>query len=173
MSCSLRSGPAPDGAGTIQVASATVPMAPYPLARGFSRQPPAPDTEGAGCLCYRGSGGVVCCLPKCGFRRFGERHGIGRLAYDPAVFGYYHLAARRDAPTFAALKGYLTRPWTETAKGFLAADPVCADCGRERSAIAHHLYGLRPHSRGGMDPANLVPVCRSCHAKRHATRRVG
>ena len=49
-------------------------------------------------------------------------------------------------------QGYLTRQWTDTAKRFLAANPVCADCGRERSAIAHHLPGLRPHSPGGMDP---------------------
>jgi 5-methylcytosine-specific restriction protein A len=64
-------------------------------------------------------------------------------------------------------QGYLTRQWATLAKGFLEANPLCADCGRARSAIAHHLHGLRPHSPGGMDPANLVPVCRSCHAKRH------
>ena len=42
-----------------------------------------------------------------------------------------------------------------------------------RSQIAHHLHGLRPHSPGGMDPTNLVPLWRSCHAKRHASRAAG
>jgi 5-methylcytosine-specific restriction enzyme A len=69
-------------------------------------------------------------------------------------------------------QGYLTRQWTDVARRFLAAFPVCVDCGA-RAVIAHHLHGLRPHSPGGMDPANLVPLCRSCHAKRHASRAAG
>ncbi|MET0511771.1 MAG: HNH endonuclease signature motif containing protein [Thermoleophilaceae bacterium] len=64
-------------------------------------------------------------------------------------------------------QGYLTRQWTKVAKQFLKDFPICADCRRERSRIAHHLHGLRPASPGGMDSANLVALCRGCHAKRH------
>jgi hypothetical protein len=65
-----------------------------------------------------------------------------------------HNKARYDS---RRAQGYLTRQWTDTAKRFLEANPVCADCGA-RSAIAHHLGRLRPHFAGRDEPGQPRPV---------------
>jgi 5-methylcytosine-specific restriction enzyme A len=110
------------------------------------------------CLGVEGRGG-------CGNLFRPQRNDRGRCPTCRAKYNKQRYDTRRA-------QGYLTRQWANVAKQFLAANPVCVDCGA-RAASAHHLYGLRPHSLGGMDWANLVPLCRRCHAKCHAARRAG
>lgn len=63
---------------------------------------------------------------------------------------------------------FFTQEWHDTREYVLERDDgKCADCGIEEDVMSvHHLV---PRKQGGKDvPENLVTLCASCHAKRHA-----
>jgi hypothetical protein len=64
--------------------------------------------------------------------------------------------------------GYRSREWKRTSQALLQVYPVCQRCRERASYLAHHKHGLRPADPGGMDPANLLVVCDTCHKQIHA-----
>lgn len=70
--------------------------------------------------------------------------------------------ARRGS---AASRGYDAQ-WQKAQREYLDEHPVCQRCGREPSALVHHIVSKR--QGGSDDPINLVALCRLCHARVHA-----
>jgi len=67
------------------------------------------------------------------------------------------------------IRGYSTARWKRFSSWYLRRHPICEEPGcTKRSALVHHLYGLRPADRGGREPRNVVALCRQHHADRHA-----
>ncbi len=52
--------------------------------------------------------------------------------------------------------------WARVRRARLAVDPLCSACGAPASEVDH----IVPLAAGGaeLDPANLQPLCRRCHA---------
>jgi 5-methylcytosine-specific restriction enzyme A len=77
---------------------------------------------------------------------------------------------RETRPT-AAQRGYGSR-WQRAAKAYLAAHPLCAECGRQgRVTAAACVDHVVPH-RGDMAlfwaPSNWQPLCKRCHDRKTA-----
>lgn len=67
--------------------------------------------------------------------------------------------------------------WSQTAKGFLRAHPLCAHCLAEgRTMAATEVDHIRPH-RGDRalfwDRNNWQALCKSCHSRKTATEDSG
>lgn len=60
-------------------------------------------------------------------------------------------------------RGYDHR-WQRTRRRFLRTHPTCERCGAPAQDV-HHLDGLGPLGPRGHDPANLQPLCHSCHSR--------
>jgi 5-methylcytosine-specific restriction endonuclease McrA len=69
------------------------------------------------------------------------------------------------------VQGYEQSAWRKVSLELRKRFPVCQRCGRRPSIRAHHLHGLRPADPGGLDPANLLAVCESCHQQLHTELR--
>lgn len=56
--------------------------------------------------------------------------------------------------------------WRRVRLAVLTREPICRDCG----GLAHEVDHIRPLSQGGgrLDPRNLQPLCRECHARKTA-----
>jgi 5-methylcytosine-specific restriction enzyme A len=62
--------------------------------------------------------------------------------------------------TRCAPRGGSTRAWRKVRASILAANPVCAECGRP----AEHVDHIQPIAHGGTDhPANLRALCAACN----------
>ena len=63
-------------------------------------------------------------------------------------------------------RGYSSR-WSRVSRLYLKCYPVCQNCGKAPAVLVHHKKPIRD---GGdiFDPANLMGLCASCHAKIHA-----
>jgi 5-methylcytosine-specific restriction enzyme A len=77
-------------------------------------------------------------------------------------------AQRKGSPD---ARGY-DSTWRAFTPGYLALRPICADCGGPAIEV-HHLDGKGPRGRRGFDPANLLPLCHRCHARRTAHDQPG
>jgi 5-methylcytosine-specific restriction endonuclease McrA len=66
---------------------------------------------------------------------------------------------------------FFSEAWHDTREYVLERDDgKCKDCGIEYEEM--HVHHLIPRKQGGKDePKNLVTLCSSCHAKRHAKMR--
>lgn len=101
-----------------------------------------------------------------------SRRGCTRLVHGRGVrFCDEHLAeerAKQDALRgTAAQRGY-DAAWQEIRARVLAEHPFCA-CGR-RAMMVHHRLSVR--DGGTNDEANLVAMCRMCHARLHGVANV-
>ena len=68
-------------------------------------------------------------------------------------------------------RGY-DRLWYRFRAAYLAANPLCVDCGPARLTPAtelHHIQKLSARPELRLEPANLMALCRACHSVR--TRR--
>ena len=65
----------------------------------------------------------------------------------------------RESPS---RRGY-GRAWQRTRLVKLALDPFCADCGEPATEVDHVIALARG---GSHDPANLMSLCKSCHARK-------
>jgi hypothetical protein len=72
-----------------------------------------------------------------------------------------HQQAHKDRDSRA--NGYRLTAWTRTSEAFRRQHPVCERCHQKPTAHSHHKHGLRPIDPGGLDPRNLVALCRGCH----------
>lgn len=63
--------------------------------------------------------------------------------------------------------------WRKIRSMFLNANPFCEKCKSEgRYTLASEIHHIIPLSKGGThDLDNLMPLCKSCHAKIHASIR--
>lgn len=80
-----------------------------------------------------------------------------------------HQRYDQQRPT-AAERGY-DQQWRKVRKVILAGEPLCRQCELEgRVTIATDVDHIVELSKGGekCDPANLRPLCRACHRRRHA-----
>jgi 5-methylcytosine-specific restriction endonuclease McrA len=68
-------------------------------------------------------------------------------------------------------QGYESTAWRKVSRELRERFPVCQRCGRRPSERAHHRHGLRPVDPGGLEPANLLALCESCHQQIHAELR--
>jgi 5-methylcytosine-specific restriction endonuclease McrA len=68
-------------------------------------------------------------------------------------------------------QGYESTGWRKVSRELRKRFPVCQRCGERPSERAHHKHGLRPVDPGGLNLANLVAVCESCHQQLHAELR--
>jgi 5-methylcytosine-specific restriction enzyme A len=59
-----------------------------------------------------------------------------------------------------APRGGSTRAWRKVRASILAANQVCAECGRPAAHVDH----IQPIAHGGTDhPANLRALCAACN----------
>lgn len=71
---------------------------------------------------------------------------------------------------------YQSKPWRKLRNAFMA-DPVnglCVECAKRGvDTIATECDHILPIKKGGeaLDPANLQPLCRSCHASKSAREK--
>jgi 5-methylcytosine-specific restriction protein A len=75
--------------------------------------------------------------------------------------------ARRGSPSS---RGY-DRTWQRLRADYLSSHPLCADCA-PLVAVAtevHHIRSIARDPGDRLDRANLMALCRPCHARR--TRR--
>lgn len=97
------------------------------------------STPGCPGLTRRGGKcGATCCAGRCRAQS-GTQESAGRRGYDSA--------------------------WRKVRDPYIAAHPVCVDCGAA-STIADHLDGLGPLGPRGSDWSNLEAVCKRCHNRR-------
>ena len=63
--------------------------------------------------------------------------------------------------------------WRKVRKRFLNAHPFCECCRLEgRYVLAAEIHHIKPLAEGGSnDTANLMALCRSCHARIHSTHK--
>lgn len=67
-------------------------------------------------------------------------------------------------------RGYDAR-WRRIRKLVLAERPLCVDCDRAgRVTMANEVHHIDYNSRNN-NPANLMPLCKSCHSRRTAEGR--
>lgn len=88
-------------------------------------------------------------------------------------------AARREvdaARGSAAARGY-DRKWRRNSARFLAAHPVCRDCGGRSEQADHWPLSRRQLVAAGVEHPDawerLVPRCTSCHSSRTAREHSG
>lgn len=75
-----------------------------------------------------------------------------------------------------AQKLYKTKPWANTRKYHLAANPYCVDClarGIKTAQDLHvdHIIPLKDYAGDPLDPSNLQTLCRSCHTVKSLKER--
>jgi 5-methylcytosine-specific restriction protein A len=61
--------------------------------------------------------------------------------------------------------------WRATRDDYVKLHPTCERCKVKPTHQIHHLDGLGPTGPKGLDPSNLLAVCRSCHALIHDETR--
>jgi hypothetical protein len=89
--------------------------------------------------------------------------------------GCANLTATPGGCTFHANHGQTQRyagGWKAFAAAWLAAHPYCAHCRRARARQVHHKISPRVAPSLRTDPANVVGLCHTCHARQHAPTRV-
>ena len=59
-----------------------------------------------------------------------------------------------------------SREWRKVSRQIRTRDGACVDCGTTEGLTVHHLTPVRVAPELGLDPDNLVTVCRSCHGRR-------
>jgi 5-methylcytosine-specific restriction endonuclease McrA len=64
---------------------------------------------------------------------------------------------------------YNSRQWRTLRAWVLAGEPLCRQCNKPAAVVDH----IKPIRLGGerMDPANLQPLCSSCHNKKSRSER--
>ena len=68
---------------------------------------------------------------------------------------------------------YSSRQWRRFRAAFLAAHPLCEDCGKQgRLRPAVEVAHIIPRRQGGdpFDEANCRGLCKSCHSRESAKR---
>jgi 5-methylcytosine-specific restriction endonuclease McrA len=55
--------------------------------------------------------------------------------------------------------------WREISRARLAAYPLCESCHLAPSVEVHHKVSVRADPSRGLDPTNVMAVCRPCHAR--------
>jgi hypothetical protein len=105
---------------------------------------------------------------RCGALFTPTRDAGGRCPRCREIYKQRRWKARR-ARTKA--QGYESTAWRKVSRELRKRFPVCQRCGKRPSERAHHKDGLRPVDPGGLNPANLVAVCESCHQQLHAELR--
>lgn len=59
------------------------------------------------------------------------------------------------------------RKWRKLRKEMIALNPKCSACGWSKKLEAHHIQPLHLFPHLGLEPDNLLILCRECHF-RHA-----
>jgi len=69
---------------------------------------------------------------------------------------------------------YGSAPWRRCRAAFLAANPLCADCGDQGLIVpalhVHHVAERKDRPDLAFDHANLRGLCHSCHSRTHARK---
>ena len=94
----------------------------------------------------------------------------GRITDKPGVNRCQaHRKVRPRTPNRKATMGIgaVGRKWRRVRDAYLKLHPICERCGRDHAHHVHHRDGLGPTGPNGLEPSNLLAVCRSCHAKLH------
>ena len=62
--------------------------------------------------------------------------------------------------------------WDRFRRRWLAAHPLCQDCGRLAECV-HHIEPRCTAPERMYDPTNLASLCVGCHEERHRSGRLG
>jgi 5-methylcytosine-specific restriction protein A len=67
--------------------------------------------------------------------------------------------------------GAAGRNWRRARDEYLRFHQTCERCNSAPAHHVHHKDGLGPTGPNGLEPSNLLAVCRGCHAKIHDEAR--
>lgn len=99
-----------------------------------------------------------------------------RVCAEPGCTRAQHAARcpehqRTDSRSGQRAAQYAGAHWRAIRKAVLARDPLCSECGEQRSTTAAHVI---PRSKGGSDSMlNLRGLCTSCHSRETSARDGG